>query len=113
MYRSLARPAAGGIGQAHAIARAYGSLATGGQELGLTPSTLAAHTAPPVLPPGTLTEEDSLSFAGPDAQFGFGYVMNRAGQLMTGPRALSLLACLAPPHARREPDLGPGPATNP
>ncbi|WP_375772724.1 beta-lactamase family protein [Archangium gephyra] len=124
-YRPLELPAAGGIGQARAVARAYGSLATGGHELGLTPATLAALTAPPVLPTqGTFDQVlkahtafslgytrrcptidfgpnprafgasgagGSLGFADPDAQLGFGYVMNRAGlHLMSDPRARAL-----------------------
>jgi len=124
-YRPLEMPATGGIGNARAVARAYGSLATGGQELGLTPATLAALTAPPVLPTrgtfdavlkahtrfslgytrpcpvidfgpsprafGTSGAGGSLGFADPDAQLGFGYVMNRAGlHLMSDPRARAL-----------------------
>jgi CubicO group peptidase (beta-lactamase class C family) len=124
-FHALEMPAAGGIGNARAIARAYGSLATGGSELGLTPATLAALTAPPVHPSrgtkdvvlkaplafslgytrpcptldfgpsarafGTSGAGGSLGFADPDAQVGFGYVMNRAGfHLMNDPRARSL-----------------------
>lgn len=124
-YHALEMPAAGGIGNARAIARVYGSLATGGAELGLTPATLDALTAPPVLPSrgtkdvvlkvhtafslgytrpcptlsfgpnprafGTSGAGGSLGFADPDAQVGFGYVMNRAGfHLMSDPRARAL-----------------------
>lgn len=44
--RSIEMPAANGIGQVRAIARAYGAFASGGRELGLKPETLAALTAP-------------------------------------------------------------------
>jgi CubicO group peptidase (beta-lactamase class C family) len=40
-------PAGNGVGTARAMARAYSALAEGGAELGLTPATLAALTAPP------------------------------------------------------------------
>ena len=39
--RNLEVPSGGGVGTARAIARAYGVFATGGQELGLRPETLA------------------------------------------------------------------------
>ena len=45
-------PSFGGVGDARGIARAYGTLATGGRQLGLRPETLAALEAPVVAPPG-------------------------------------------------------------
>lgn len=48
--QALEIPAANGIGEVRAIARAYGELATGGAALGLTPATLAALTEPAELP---------------------------------------------------------------
>lgn len=39
-------PAASGIGQVRAIARAYGAFAAGGKELGLSAATRAALRAP-------------------------------------------------------------------
>jgi CubicO group peptidase (beta-lactamase class C family) len=47
--RSLAVeiPAGNGVGTARAIARAYSAFAEGGAELGITPETMAAITAPP------------------------------------------------------------------
>jgi CubicO group peptidase (beta-lactamase class C family) len=50
--RGLEIPSANGIGEARAIARVYGSLATGGRELGITPRTwqeLIARATPPQL----------------------------------------------------------------
>ena len=42
-------PSGGGVGEARALARIYGALAIGGEEIGLTPSTMSfiASTAPP------------------------------------------------------------------
>lgn len=42
-------PAGNGVGTARAIARAYSVFAEGGTELGITPTTFAALTAPPVI----------------------------------------------------------------
>jgi CubicO group peptidase (beta-lactamase class C family) len=42
-------PAGNGVGTARAIARAYSAFAEGGSELGITPDTFAALTAPPVM----------------------------------------------------------------
>jgi CubicO group peptidase (beta-lactamase class C family) len=124
-FRCVEVASASGIGQARAIARAYGALATGGAELGIKPRTMGALMAPAI--PPTCGERDlvmgkdlqhslgfgkpcantrfstngrafgwpglggSLGFADPDAQIGFGYVMNRIGYSMTAdPRALPL-----------------------
>ena len=43
-------PATNGIGTARSVAKAYGSVATGGSDLGITASTLAALTRPAMLP---------------------------------------------------------------
>jgi CubicO group peptidase (beta-lactamase class C family) len=70
-------PAGNGVGTARAIARAYSAFAEGGSELGITPATFAALTAPPVM----AGEKDevlgvpsyfSLGFLrpGPDVWFG-------------------------------------------
>lgn len=48
--RGIEMPAAGGYGQVRAIAQAYSAFAEGGAELGLSPATLQALTAPPVPP---------------------------------------------------------------
>ncbi len=45
-YRAVEMPSVNGIGQVRSMARAYSSLATGGQELGLQPKTLLALQAP-------------------------------------------------------------------
>lgn len=44
--RNLEVPSGGGVGTARAIARAYGSFATGGQQIGLRAETLQLLTAP-------------------------------------------------------------------
>lgn len=49
--RGMEIPSANGIGEARAIARIYGSLATGGKELGITPRTWQELIAPAALPP--------------------------------------------------------------
>jgi CubicO group peptidase (beta-lactamase class C family) len=46
-YLEVEIPAGNGVGTARAIARAYSAFAEGGQELGITPATLASLTAPP------------------------------------------------------------------
>jgi CubicO group peptidase (beta-lactamase class C family) len=48
--RGIEIPSANGIGEARAIARIYGSLATGGHELGITPRTWHELTAPATAP---------------------------------------------------------------
>ncbi len=45
-------PAVGGVGNARAVATAYGELAAGGARLGLAPATLAAFEEPAPTPPG-------------------------------------------------------------
>jgi CubicO group peptidase (beta-lactamase class C family) len=46
-YLEVEVPAGNGVGTARAIARAYAAFAEGGEEIGLTPETLARLTAPP------------------------------------------------------------------
>ena len=48
LVRNLEVPSGGGVGSAHAIAKAYGVFASGGRELGLEPETIEALTAPAV-----------------------------------------------------------------
>jgi CubicO group peptidase (beta-lactamase class C family) len=48
VVRELEAPSGGGVGSAHAIAKAYGVFATGGRELGLRPETIEALTAPAI-----------------------------------------------------------------
>lgn len=45
-YRAVEMPASNGIGQARAVARAYGCFAQGGAELGIKPETLEALVKP-------------------------------------------------------------------
>lgn len=49
-YKEIEVPAVTGVGEARAIARAYGAFATGGGELDLCGRTLDALAAPPVSP---------------------------------------------------------------
>jgi CubicO group peptidase (beta-lactamase class C family) len=78
-YRAVEIPAGGGIGQVRSIARAYGDLATGGHEMGISPETLGELTAPPRPPTKStrdlvLTVEASfaLGFSRPSKNFRFG-----------------------------------------
>ena len=49
-YRRLEIPSGNGVGQVRAIARVYGSLATGGAELGISEKTMAELKSSPRLP---------------------------------------------------------------
>jgi CubicO group peptidase (beta-lactamase class C family) len=77
--RNLEVPSGGGVGTARAIARAYGSFATGGRELQFRPETLQLLMAPATPPERGFFDECvkgemhfSLGFAkpGPTAPFG-------------------------------------------
>jgi CubicO group peptidase (beta-lactamase class C family) len=77
--RTLEVPAATGVGQVRSLARLYSVFATGGQELGIPPDTLAALMAPARPPRGgsrdvVLQVETaySLGFMKPRADFRFG-----------------------------------------
>ncbi|MBO0865204.1 MAG: beta-lactamase family protein [Mycobacterium sp.] len=77
--RSVEMPAANGIGTARAVAKAYGCVATGGSELGLTPTTLDALTQPAVTPSGGIRDKVlhvdsvfSLGYCKPVPHFRFG-----------------------------------------
>ena len=77
--RALEMPALGGVGQVRSIAKAYGVLATGGRELGITEVTLDALTrsaAPPSLGIRDLVlhvdTSFSLGFIKPFPAFNFG-----------------------------------------
>jgi CubicO group peptidase (beta-lactamase class C family) len=78
-YRDIEFPAGGGIGSARAIARAYDAFARGGEEIGLTPETLAELTRYPAPPRRGWTDvvlrvqtAFSLGFARPLHPFLFG-----------------------------------------
>ena len=77
--RGLELPAALGIGEARAMAKAYGCFATGGAELGLQPATLAELRAPARAPRDSSIDlvlqtpvSFSLGFDKPIAPFLFG-----------------------------------------
>jgi CubicO group peptidase (beta-lactamase class C family) len=78
-FHRVESPASNGIGEARALARVYGVLATGGRELGLGRDTLDAITRYPGDPPGGRTDRVlnvesvfSLGFSRPTASFRFG-----------------------------------------
>jgi CubicO group peptidase (beta-lactamase class C family) len=77
--RTVEIPAANGIGTARAVAKAYGSAATGGRELGLTADTLDALTKSAVTPTGGIRDKVlhvdslfSLGYCKPVPHFRFG-----------------------------------------
>ena len=78
-YRRVELPAAGGIGTARAVAKAYGAFAAGGERLGVGPETIAELSAtvspPPAGPRDEVMRTDtsySLGFFKPSAAFRFG-----------------------------------------
>jgi CubicO group peptidase (beta-lactamase class C family) len=84
--RVLEMPAANGTGTARSIARLYGSAATGGSEIGLTPSTLDALRKPATPPTNGLRDKVlhvdtswSLGFAKPASICVFGSSDNAFG----------------------------------
>ena len=82
--RGVEIPSANGIGEARAIARIYGSLATGGQELGITPRTWQELTAP-ATPPQLGLRDAILKI---DTRYSFGFSRpSRAMQFGSGPTA--------------------------
>jgi len=117
--RNFEVPSGGGVGTARAIAHAYSVFATGGKELGLREETLRQLMAPPVPPlkgfpgwgprfslgfakpspknpfgfpssfgmPGS---GGSFGFADPQAEIGYGYVLNGMGTSLEDPRDLAL-----------------------
>lgn len=68
-YREVEIPAGNGIGQVRAIAKAYGAIAAGGKELGLTAATMEALTSP-ALPPENGYHDEVLQI---DTLFSLGY----------------------------------------
>ena len=77
--RTVEIPAANGIGDARAVAKAYGCVATGGSELGLTTDTLDALTRSAVAPTGGIKDKVlhvdsvfSLGYCKPVSHFCFG-----------------------------------------
>src|SRR6185436_15479695 len=82
--RGIEIPSANGIGEARAIARIYGSLATGGQALGITRRTWQELTAP-ATPPLEGTRDAILKI---ETRYSFGFSRpSRAMQFGSGPTA--------------------------
>jgi CubicO group peptidase (beta-lactamase class C family) len=78
-FRAVELPAATGVGQARAVARVYGDLASGGEVLGIDSRTLAELAAPAVQPSGGSRDlvlrvevAFSLGFLKPSPLFPFG-----------------------------------------
>ena len=69
-YRAVEIPASNGIGTARSVAKAYGCAATGGSDLGITPSTLDALTQPAT--PPTNGMRDKVMHV--DTVFSLGYI---------------------------------------
>ena len=85
--RGMEIPSANGIGEARAIARIYGSLATGGQELGITPRTWQELIAP-ATPPQLGSRDAILKM---DTRYSFGFSRpSRAMQFGSGPSRVRL-----------------------
>ena len=77
--RAVEIPAANGIGTARSVAKAYGCVATGGSDLGLTASTLDALVKPAIPPTKGLRDKVlrvdttfSLGYIKPFPKFRFG-----------------------------------------
>jgi CubicO group peptidase (beta-lactamase class C family) len=90
-FRSVELPAATGVGQARAVARVYGDLASGGRELGVDERTLAELGAPAVQPSGGSTDlvlrvevAFSLGFLKPSPLFPFGSTERAFGHTGAG-----------------------------
>jgi CubicO group peptidase (beta-lactamase class C family) len=83
-FRDVEIPSANGIGEARAIARIYGSLATGGQKLGIRPQTWHELTAPAASPPCGVRD----AILKMDTQYSFGFSRPSSGmQFGSGPSA--------------------------
>jgi CubicO group peptidase (beta-lactamase class C family) len=82
--RGIEIPSANGIGEARAVARVYGTLATGGSELGITPRTWQELTTPAT--PPQLGLRDAILKV--DTRYSFGFSRpSRAMQFGSGPTA--------------------------
>jgi len=82
--RGVEIPSANGIGEARAVARIYGCLATGGSELGITPRTWQELIAP-ATPPQLGSRDAILKM---DTRYSFGFSRpSRAMRFGSGPTA--------------------------
>jgi len=81
--RDFEVPSGGGVGTAHAIARAYGVFATGGKELGLRRETLDALSAPAVPPSRGFYDECMKG----EAKFSLGFMKPSRGLPFGSPSA--------------------------
>lgn len=78
-FRAVEIPSANGIGTARSMARVYGDLATGGEELGLDEAVFAGLIAPPVPPSGDrkdvvigIETAYAMGYSKPSPDFQFG-----------------------------------------
>ena len=76
-YARAEIPSAFGIGQVRGVARVYGTLATGGDDIGIRPETLQAVEERPALPSGGLRDLVSDTT---DLAFSLGFVKPMPGQ---------------------------------
>jgi CubicO group peptidase (beta-lactamase class C family) len=82
--RHVEIPSANGIGEARAVARIYGCLATGGRELGIAPKTWRELIAPAIAP--RKGSHDTILKI--DTRYGFGFSRPSQGMRFgTGPSA--------------------------
>lgn len=100
-YRAVEIPAGGGIGLVRSIARLYGELARGGQELGLSEQTFAELIAPAQAPSAKTRDlvlrvdtSFSLGFVRPSPNFRFG----SSGRALGHPGAGGSFAFADPDH---------------
>ncbi len=68
-YRTIEIPSANGVGQARAIAHAYGVFAMGGRQLGITAETMAELTRPATVP--TMGCDDAILYV--DTRYSCGF----------------------------------------
>lgn len=82
--RDLEVPSGGGVGNARAIAHAYGVFANGGAELGIRPETLRQIEAPPAPPTNGFRDE---CMGGADIRFSLGFMRPAPDWSFGGPRS--------------------------
>jgi CubicO group peptidase (beta-lactamase class C family) len=102
-FRAVELPASNGIGEARAIARAYGVMATGGVELGITSETMRALTAPARVP-SRGSHDEILKV---DTAFSLGFLRPCAWSRFGGPSAFGTPGA-GGSHGFADPEIGLG-----